>query len=60
MAGRDREHRKGKKRCCEKPPHKACKACPRRRSGGRPDAQPRAPADGDDLQACPLAAWRLA
>jgi hypothetical protein len=60
MAKRDRERRKWKKRCCEKPLHKACKACPRRRSGGRLDARQRAAVDEDELPACPLSAWRLA
>jgi len=60
MGKRDRKRRKWKKRCCEKPLRKACKACPRRRPGGPLDALPRSPADQDESPACPLSTWRLA
>jgi hypothetical protein len=42
---RDKHERKWKKHCCEKPRHKACKRCPRRRS----DA---APSEAGELPTC--------
>jgi len=62
MAKRDRKGRRWKQRCCDKPPRRACKACPRRRPGGVPEPRGRSSRRDEETPepGCPLAAWRLA
>jgi len=59
MSKRDRKRGKRKKRCCDKPLRKACKACPRRRPGGQLGRQARQEGSEAEAAGCPLAAVGL-